>query len=191
MGEDDFDLLEIGLTASLAIVFVVFAASVGTRVTRRYSMHFERLHSGERPVPRGNAPDARPIRARWRNRPRCHHRRVSRGSYPGRGGRKLELQRQARPVYEFLTPFFFVIIGRTSISTRSPTRRYWRLRLATPCWQSQESSPRHAGIAGLHARSAAIVGVGMVPRGEVGLVVAGIGPGSARSRTICSRWSSS
>ena len=43
LGEDNFDALEVGLTALAAVAFVVFAALVGTRVIRQYSIHLERL----------------------------------------------------------------------------------------------------------------------------------------------------
>ncbi|MER3484980.1 MAG: cation:proton antiporter, partial [Chloroflexota bacterium] len=87
-----------------------------------------------------------------------------------------QLEDQVQPLYEFLVPFFFVVTGM---------QVDWRLFL----------DPTVIGIAlvitaiaifgkligcgigalGLGPRSMAIVGVGMVPRGEVGLIVAGIG----------------
>jgi Na+:H+ antiporter len=177
-GEDDFDLLEIGLTASLAIVFVVFAASVGTRVTRRYSMHFERLHLENGPflvamllmlglsALAGVIGLAAIIGA------------FLAGLILAEAEESFELQRQARPVYEFLTPFFFVIIGtNVDLDAFTDTEVLAIAIGVTLLAIAGKLAGGMLGSRGLHARSAAIVGVGMVPRGEVGLVVAGIGAG--------------
>ncbi len=43
LGGDDFDALELGLTALAAVAFVVFAALVGTRVIQQYIIHLEKL----------------------------------------------------------------------------------------------------------------------------------------------------
>ena len=89
---------------------------------------------------------------------------------------EFELEHRALPVYELLVPFFFVITGSLVD---------WRLFL----------DPSIIGLAlavialavvgkliacglsawGLSPRRMAIVGVGMVPRGEVGLIVASVG----------------
>ncbi|HEV2121143.1 MAG TPA: cation:proton antiporter, partial [Chloroflexota bacterium] len=89
---------------------------------------------------------------------------------------EFQLEHRALPVYELLVPFFFVITG---------TQVDWRLFI----------DPSIIGLAlvvtalaiagkfiacglsawGMGGRQMAIIGVGMIPRGEVGLIVASVG----------------
>jgi Kef-type K+ transport system membrane component KefB len=87
-----------------------------------------------------------------------------------------ELERQALPLYELLVPLFFVITG---------SRVDWRLFFDWPILGIALAVTALAiagkvigcGAAALGSgwRAAAIVGVGMAPRGEVGLIVANVG----------------
>ncbi|HET9476608.1 MAG TPA: cation:proton antiporter [Dehalococcoidia bacterium] len=176
-GADDIDIAELGLTALGAVAFVVFAALVGTRITRRYSIHLERLHVQNAPfivsmmlmlglsALAGTIGLAAIIGA------------FLAGMMLAEADEQLELERQSRPVYEFLVPFFFVIIG-TKVDMDAFTDLDI-LALAVGITALAIAGKLLGGGLGarLPARSAAIVGVGMVPRGEVGLVAAGIGSG--------------
>jgi Kef-type K+ transport system membrane component KefB len=89
-----------------------------------------------------------------------------------------ELSRQARPVYEFLTPFFFVIVGTEVDPGVFDDIEILGIALAvTALAIAGKLAGGALGARGMRRRSAAIVGVGMVPRGEVGLVAAGVGSG--------------
>ncbi len=87
-----------------------------------------------------------------------------------------ELEHRALPLYELLVPLFFVITG---------SRVDWRLFLdgsilgvalaVTGLAILGKLVGCGAGAWGLGWRSVAIVGVGMAPRGEVGLIVANVG----------------
>ena len=87
-----------------------------------------------------------------------------------------ELEQKALPIYELLVPLFFVITG---------SRVDWRLMLDTNLLGVALTVTALAiigkvvgcGIGGLGkgVRSVAIIGVGMAPRGEVGLIVANVG----------------
>jgi Kef-type K+ transport system membrane component KefB len=89
-----------------------------------------------------------------------------------------ELEHQALPIYQFLVPFFFVLTG---------SRVDWRLftdvgimglALGVTLLAIGTKVVACGGAAvGLGGRSMAIIGVGMAPRGEVGLIVAGLGLG--------------
>lgn len=87
-----------------------------------------------------------------------------------------DFEREATPLYEFFVPFFFVITGTKVVPSD----------LTDPEIMSIATAVTFLAIAGkligcglgawtLGPRSAAIVGVGMSPRGEVGLIVASIG----------------
>jgi len=176
-GKDDVDVVELGLTAVGAITFVVFAALVGTRVIRRYSIHLERLHLHNAgflvammlmlglSALAGIVGLAAIIGA------------FLAGMMLAEADERFELERQARPVYEFLVPFFFVIIGTKVDPDAFTDPDILALALAVTALAIAGKLIGGGLGARLPFRSAAIVGVGMVPRGEVGLVTAGIGSG--------------
>jgi Kef-type K+ transport system membrane component KefB len=89
---------------------------------------------------------------------------------------RYELEKQTLPLYELLVPMFFVITG---------TRVDWRLFLdgsllglalgVTFLAIVGKLIGCGAGAIGMGPRAIAIIGVGMAPRGEVGLIVANVG----------------
>ena len=85
------------------------------------------------------------------------------------------LNERMRPIYHFLVPFFFVLIG-TQVDP-AVFRQGEVVTLATGVTLLAIAGKLiGGGIAGwgMKVRSMMIVAVGMVPRGEVGLIVAGI-----------------
>jgi Kef-type K+ transport system membrane component KefB len=177
-GEDSLDGLELTLTAAGAIAFVAFAVYAGTRLTRRYSIHLDRLHLENGPflvamllmlglsALAGEIGLAAIIGA------------FVAGLMLAEAEESFELQRQARPVYDFLTPFFFVIIG-TSVDPGA----FGDLEIlaiavvVTLLAIAGKLAGGLLGTRGMPLNESLVVGTGMVPRGEVGLVAAGIGAG--------------
>jgi Kef-type K+ transport system membrane component KefB len=89
-----------------------------------------------------------------------------------------ELARQTEPIADFLVPFFFVVIG-SRVDVRllaSPAVIVPGLALAALAVLSKVIG---CGLGALPEgrRKALAIGVGMVPRGEVGLIVASVGLG--------------
>ncbi|TET99245.1 MAG: cation:proton antiporter [Dehalococcoidia bacterium] len=178
LGGDDFDALELGLTALAAVAFVVFAALVGTRVIQQYSIHLEKLKIRNAPflvamivmlglsALAGIIGLAAIIGA------------FLAGMILAEAKERFNLEQQALPVYEFLVPFFFVIIGTKVDPGAFTDTTILAIALGVTAL-AVLGKLIGGGIAsaGLPVRSAAIVGTGMVPRGEVGLVVASIGAG--------------
>jgi len=178
LGGNDFDVLELGLTALAAVAFVAFAALVGTRVIRQYSIHLERLKIRNAPflvamivmlglsALAGIIGLAAIIGA------------FLAGMMLAEAKERFNLEQQALPVYEFLVPFFFVIIG-TKVDPGAFTDTTILMVALGVTGLAVLGKLMGGGIAsvGLPVRSAAIIGTGMVPRGEVGLVVASIGAG--------------
>jgi Kef-type K+ transport system membrane component KefB len=177
-GQDDIDVAELGLTAVAAAAFVGVVALAGRRAIRRYSIHLERLHVQNAPflvammlmlgfsALAGIIGLAAIIGA------------FLAGLMLAEADERFELERQSQPVYDFLVPFFFVIIG-TRVDPAA-FREIDVLAIALGVTALAALGKLAAGAiatSGLASRSKAIVGVGMVPRGEVGLVVAGIGAG--------------
>ncbi len=177
-GEDSFDALEVSLTALAAAGFVVFAALVGTRVIRQYSIHLERLKVRNAPflvavilmlglsALAGLVGLAAIIGA------------FLAGMMLAEAKERFNLEQQALPVYEFLVPFFFVVIGTKVDPAAFEDTEVLAIALGvTALAAAGKLIGGGLASAGLPPRSVAIVGAGMVPRGEVGLVTASIGSG--------------
>lgn len=87
-----------------------------------------------------------------------------------------ELEHKTLPLLSFLTPFFFVITGaKINLSELASTDALLMLLLVTVIAILSKLLGGFLGALSLGKRSAAIVGFGMVPRGEVGVVIASLG----------------
>jgi Kef-type K+ transport system membrane component KefB len=87
-----------------------------------------------------------------------------------------ELEHQTQPLLAFLTPFFFVITGaKIDIGVFASGAALWMLAVVTVIAVISKLAGGFLGALSLGRRGATIVGVGMVPRGEVGVVIASLG----------------
>jgi len=86
------------------------------------------------------------------------------------------LQESAHPVMEFLAPFFFVLLGaKVDLHTLDQPGLVGMIIVVCLLAIVSKLIGCGAGAWSLGFREAVRVGVGMVPRGEVGLIVAGVG----------------
>jgi len=86
-----------------------------------------------------------------------------------------ELRRSMDPIYAFFVPIFFVIVGtHVALTTFTPTVLLIGL-LITLIAVLSKLLGCGLGALPLGRRQALTIGIGMVPRGEVGLVVASLG----------------
>lgn len=85
-----------------------------------------------------------------------------------------EIEKQVQPLLVFLTPFFFVLTG-AMVDLRSISTTQAAISLGIYVVVAVFSKLIGSGLAAatLGIRSALFVGVGMVPRGEVGVIIAG------------------
>jgi Kef-type K+ transport system membrane component KefB len=89
---------------------------------------------------------------------------------------QFDLEHQTQPVYEFLVPFFFVFTGSQVDPAVFRDGGVVGLAAAVTAIAILSKLVGAGGAMwGSGRRSMAIVGIGMVPRGEVGLIVAGLG----------------
>jgi Kef-type K+ transport system membrane component KefB len=89
---------------------------------------------------------------------------------------RYHLHEQALPIYTFLVPFFFVVTGaRVDPRLFLQTETLWLALAITGVAVVTKALGAALGTAGYPLRSMAVVGFGMVPRGEVGLIIASIG----------------
>ncbi|MFM2222029.1 MAG: hypothetical protein RLZZ78_286 [Armatimonadota bacterium] len=84
------------------------------------------------------------------------------------------IEKQVQPLLVFLTPFFFVLTG-AMVDLRSISTMQAAILLGVYVLIAVLSKLIGSGLAAasLGMRSALVVGVGMVPRGEVGVIIAG------------------
>ena len=86
------------------------------------------------------------------------------------------LERATRPIYQFLVPFFFVIVGtRVDVGGFLSVETLGTALAVTAIAIAAKFLGAGLGGIGMGPRSMAIIGTGMVPRGEVGLIVANLG----------------
>jgi Kef-type K+ transport system membrane component KefB len=90
--------------------------------------------------------------------------------------RREELEHQTQPLLAFLTPFFFVITGaKIDVGVFASGAALWMLLVVTVIAVISKLAGGFLGALSLGRRGAIIVGVGMIPRGEVGVVIASLG----------------
>ena len=86
------------------------------------------------------------------------------------------IEREVEPLYAFFPPFFFASIGiELELDVFGDTGTLGLLAAVTAVAAATKLLGGYLGARSLRRREAAAVGVGMVPRGEVGIIVAGIG----------------
>lgn len=86
------------------------------------------------------------------------------------------IEEEVRPLYAFFPPFFFAFIGiELDLDSLASGHALLLLVAITALAIVTKAIPTYLAARGLGRREASVVGIGMVPRGEVGIVVASIG----------------
>jgi Kef-type K+ transport system membrane component KefB len=86
------------------------------------------------------------------------------------------LEHQTQPLLALMTPFFFVMTGaKVELAQLASTDALRTLAVITAIAVASKLIGGFLGALSLGKRSALVVGVGMIPRGEVGVVVASLG----------------
>jgi Kef-type K+ transport system membrane component KefB len=86
------------------------------------------------------------------------------------------IEREIEPLYAFFPPFFFAFIGmQVDLDALADAGTLAMLGIVTVLAIATKLAGAWLGARSLGSSGAAFVGVGMVPRGEVGIIVAGIG----------------
>ncbi|MHB1132180.1 MAG: cation:proton antiporter [Chloroflexota bacterium] len=167
---------QVGFIAVEALLFTAFLALVGTGVMRRYWLGLSKLRMD-------NAPFAIALLSMLGLASLAASIGLAgiigaflAGMVFAEAREHYQLEHQALPIYQFLVPFFFVLTG---------SQVDWRLFLDGPIMGVAlavtalallgKAAGGGLGMWGYPRRSVAIVGVGMAPRGEVGLIVASLG----------------
>jgi Kef-type K+ transport system membrane component KefB len=169
-------MVEMTVIAGQAVLFTAFVALVGTQVVRRYGLGLAHLKMD-------NAPFAVALLTMLGLAALSASIGLAAiigaflaGMVFAEAREHFELEHQALPIYQFLVPFFFVLTG---------AQVDWRLFIdggimglalaVTALALLGKMVGCGLGMLGRGRRSTAIIGVGMAPRGEVGLIVASLG----------------
>jgi Kef-type K+ transport system membrane component KefB len=91
-------------------------------------------------------------------------------------GEQWRLRENAHPVMEFLAPFFFVLLGaQVDLHTLYQPGLLWMMGMVCVLAILGKLIGCGLGALTLGFKNALRIGIGMVPRGEVGLIVAAVG----------------
>jgi Kef-type K+ transport system membrane component KefB len=86
------------------------------------------------------------------------------------------IEEEVKPLYAFFPPFFFAFIGiELDLGALLDGHALLLLAAISVLAAATKLVPAYLAARGLGREEAAVVGVGMVPRGEVGIVIASIG----------------
>jgi Kef-type K+ transport system membrane component KefB len=173
---EDLKIGHLALVLGDAIGFVVVVALVGTRVARQSSRWLESPINPLSPLTIvlalclglaflstqfGLAPIIGAFLA---------------GMVASETGQRHCLEEQTRPLLALMTPFFFVVTGtKVELAQLADWNTIGALAVVTLIAIVSKLIGGFAGALALGKRGALIVGVGMIPRGEVGVVVASLG----------------
>ena len=170
------DVASIAVVVALAVAFVVLFAVGGTRLMRKWPTLLSRPRFSESPfLPAvilclGVAALAAGIGLA------AIIGAFLAGLMVSETTRHHPLEDEVAPLYAFFPPFFFAFIGiELSLGALVDARGLALLAALTALAVATKFVGGWLGARSLGARDAAFVGVGMVPRGEVGIIVAGIG----------------
>lgn len=172
----DFNPLDLGLIGAQAVGFVIFGVLVGTRTIRRYHYYIDRLPLANPPLILALAMMLGLAAVATTVGLAAIIGAFLAGMILAEAAEHYELERAVSPIYEFLVPFFFVITGTQVDPGLFLDGEIIGLALLVTA-VAIVTKLVGAGIGGygMGARSMAIIGSGMVPRGEVGLIVASLG----------------
>jgi Kef-type K+ transport system membrane component KefB len=174
--EGTVDIGSIAATVALAVGFLVFFALGGTRVTQRWPQIFKAPRFSESPLlPAvilclGLAALASEIGLA------AVIGALIAGLIVAETKDQHPIEDEIAPLYAFFPPFFFTFIGtQVDLDALADPEALGLLAIVTVLAVVTKFAGAYLGARSLGRREATTVAVGMVPRGEVGIIVAGIG----------------
>jgi len=174
-GEAGADYASLALSAALAIAFVAFFALGGTRVMQRRPGVLKAPRFSESPL----LPAVLLCLALAAIAAQIGLAAIIgaflAGMMVAETKEQHPIEEEVAPLYAFFAPFFFAFIGlQLDLSAYSSLETLGLLAATTAVAVVTKFVGAWLGARSLGSREATIVGVGMIPRGEVGIVIAGI-----------------
>ncbi len=170
------DVTSIGVVIALAVGFVVFVALGGTRLVARWPDVFHAPKFSESPLlPAvilclGLAAFSAQIGLA------AIIGAFLAGMVVAETKDRLDFQEEIAPLHAFFPPFFFVFIGlEVELDAFTDAGTLGLLLAITVLAFATKFGAAWLAARSMGTRDAVVVGLGMVPRGEVGIIVAGIG----------------
>jgi len=176
LGEGALSWVRITLVAVEAIAFTLFLGLVGSRVINRYGRWIERIKTPQAPLvfsiliclglsALSSAIGMAAIIGAFMA-----------GMVLAEFSEEYHLVEKAEAIYAFLVPFFFFVMGsHINVAVIGSGEIIWLALAITVLAVVGKLVGCGIGALSLGRSSALIVGVGMVPRGEVGIIVAMLG----------------
>ncbi len=176
LGEGALSWVRIALVAIEAIGFTLFLALVGSRMINRYGKWIERVRTPHAPLvfsiliclglsALSSAIGMAAIIGAFMA-----------GMILAEFSEEYHLVGKAEAIYAFLVPFFFFVMGsHINLAVMAGGEIIWLALVITVLAVVGKLVGCGIGALSLGRSSALIVGVGMVPRGEVGIIVAMLG----------------
>jgi Kef-type K+ transport system membrane component KefB len=173
---DGIDVLQTGVTALVALAFIGLVGFGGTRLLRRHRSLLTEPRFADTPFLPGMLLMLGLAAASASIGLAAIIGAFLAGLVTGESSERHALELEVAPVAAFFTPFFFGAIGaQVQLGILGDPAVLGVAALVTLLAIGTKLLGAFAGALRLGVRRAAIVGVGMVPRGEVGIVVAGLG----------------
>ncbi len=168
--------LDVVVVALEAVAFVAFVGLLGSRIVGRYHLRLQEipLESGAL----GIAATAMLVLAAIASRIGLAGivGAFLAGMMLSEAKERFQIGEIIRPLYQFLAPFFFVFVGaQVDFRAYSELGTLGLALLITALAVVTKFVPCLLASLGMGWHSAAVVGSGMIPRGEVGFIVAGLG----------------
>jgi Kef-type K+ transport system membrane component KefB len=176
LGEGALSWVRITLVAVEAIAFTLFLGLVGSRVINRYGRWIERIKTPQAPLvfsiliclglsALSSAIGMAAIIGAFMA-----------GMVLAEFSEEYHLVEKAEAIYAFLVPFFFFVMGsHINLAVMASGEIIWLALVITVLAVVGKLVGCGIGALSLGRLGALIVGVGMVPRGEVGIIVAMLG----------------
>jgi Kef-type K+ transport system membrane component KefB len=176
LGEGALSWIRVGVVAVEAIAFTFFLALVGSRVINRYGRRIEKIKTPDGPFvfsillclglsALSSAIGMAAIIGAFMA-----------GMVLAEFSEEYHLVKKAEAIYAFLVPFFFFVMGsHINVNVFGNWEIIWLGLVITALAVAGKLVGCGVGALSLGRAGALIVGVGMVPRGEVGIIVAMLG----------------
>ena len=170
------DLLDTGLIAAQAVGFAIFVVLIGTRTISHVQAHLRKL-----PFTHGPLIVALALMLGLATVATMVGLAAIIGAFlagivMSEEAERYDLEQAILPIYEFVVPFFFVIMGtRVDPALFLDRQIVGQALIITVLAIVSKLLGADMGSIGMGLRSVAMIGIGMVPRGEVGLIVASLG----------------
>ena len=172
----DIDLLDTGLSAAQAVGLTVFVVLIGTRTMSHVQAHLRRLPFTHGPLIAALALMLGLVTVATMVGLAAIIGAFLAGIVMSEEADRYDLEQATLPIYEFLVPFFFVIMGtRVDPALVLDCQIIGQALIITVLAIISEVLGAGMGGTGMGLRSAAMIGIGTVSRGEVGLIVASLG----------------